>query len=64
MSNWYTNGMVLIGLGGGLLAGHLFSRASFGQGNDIPLPYNVGRAIFGGLSMVLVYTFLGRRQQG
>ena len=56
--------MVLIGLGAGLLAGHLFSRASFGQGNDSPLPYNVGRAIFGGLSMVLVYTFLGRRQQG
>jgi hypothetical protein len=58
------NGMVLIGLGAGVLAGHLFSQATFVPGNDNPLPYIVGMAIFGGLSMVLFYTFFGRRQQG
>ena len=57
-------GMVLIGLGAGVLGGHLFSMAMLGMENDNPLPYFVGMAIFGGLSMVLFYTFFGRKQQG
>ncbi len=58
------NGMLLIGVGLGCVAGHLFQRATMPVGDDNPMPFFVGMAIFGGLALVLFYTFFGRKQQG
>lgn len=58
------NGMLLIGVGLGCVAGHLFQSATMPVGDDNPMPFFVGMAIFGGLALVLFYAFFGRKQQG
>jgi hypothetical protein len=58
------NGLLLIGLGLGCVAGHLFERSAMPSDGDNPMPYFVGMAIFGGLALVLFYAFFGRKQQG
>jgi hypothetical protein len=58
------NGLLLIGLGLGCVAGHFFERSAMPPDGDNPMPYFVGMAIFGGLALVLFYAFFGRKQQG
>jgi hypothetical protein len=56
------NGLLLIGLGLGCVAGYLFERSALPPGGDNPLPYMAGMAIFGGMALVLFYAFFGRKQ--
>ncbi|MCU0319805.1 MAG: hypothetical protein MUE88_06960 [Flavobacteriales bacterium] len=56
------NGLLLIGLGLGCAAGHLFHTTALPPDSENPLPYFVGMAIFGGLALVLFYAFFGRKQ--
>jgi len=58
------NGLLFIGIGIGAVVGYLFQEAIAPDGLYGPLPYAVGMCIFGGLALVLFYTFFGRKQQG
>ena len=57
------NGMVLVGLGSGLVAGWLFHQYAMDPAADTPLPYLAGPAIFAGVALILFYVKFGRAAQ-
>jgi len=54
-------GMVILGVGLGLVAGYLLETNT---NMEEPLPYFIMVAIFGGVAMILFYAIFGRKQQG
>ena len=60
------NGLLWVGIGIGLMVGWLFKTYVMGPVDDdsSALPLLIGAAIFGGLSQVLYYVRIGRKQQG
>jgi hypothetical protein len=58
------NGLVMLGLGIGLVAGWLFHQYAMDPTRDTALPYFAGPAIFVGLALTLYYARFGRKQQG
>lgn len=54
------NGLVLLGLGLGLVAGWLFHQYAMDPASDTPLPYLAGPAIFAGLALVIFYMKFGK----
>jgi hypothetical protein len=57
------NGLLLIGIGIGLLVGWVIQHFVLGADSDSVLPYFIGVAVFGGLSLVVYYIRFGRRQE-
>lgn len=58
------NGLFLTGLGVGLLLGWIFSRTMLAPESKNPLPFLIGIAICGGLSLMAYYQFFGRKYEG
>jgi hypothetical protein len=54
------NGLVLLGLGLGLVAGWLFHQHAMDPKVDTPLPYLAGPAIFAGVALILFYVKFGK----
>ncbi|MBX2972721.1 MAG: hypothetical protein KF797_06435 [Flavobacteriales bacterium] len=57
------DGLLIVGIGLGLLAGWLFREYVMGPGNHSPLPLFIAAAIIGGLSQIIYYLRFGRKQQ-
>lgn len=57
------DGLLIVGVGLGLLAGWLFRQHVMGDSRS-PLPLFIGAAIFGGSAQVIYYLKFGRKRQG
>lgn len=57
------NGLVLLGIGLGLVAGWLFHQHAMNSTIDTPLPYLAGPAIFAGIALIIFYRGFGGKQQ-
>jgi hypothetical protein len=56
------NGLVLLGIGLGLVAGWLFHQHAMDPSMDTPLPYLAGPAIFAGIALIIFYRGFGGKQ--
>lgn len=58
------NGLFMVGIGLGLLAGWVIQHSLLGPESDNPLPFFIGVAICGGAALMAYYHFYGRKQEG
>jgi multisubunit Na+/H+ antiporter MnhB subunit len=58
------NGLLMVGIGLGLLTGWIIQHTLLGPESENPLPFLIGVAILGGMSLVAYYQFYGRKQEG
>ncbi|MBK7944529.1 MAG: hypothetical protein IPJ85_04120 [Flavobacteriales bacterium] len=58
------NGLLMVGIGLGLLAGWIIQHALLGSESENPLPFFIGVAICGGASLMAYYQFYGRKHEG
>jgi len=58
------NGLLMVGIGLGLLAGWLIQHGLLGPESDNPLPFFIGVAICGGAALMAYYQFYGRKHEG
>jgi hypothetical protein len=58
------NGLFMVGIGLGLLAGWIIQHGLLGPDSDNPLPFFIGVAICGGAALMAYYHFYGRKHEG
>lgn len=58
------NGLFMVGIGLGLLAGWIIQHSLLGPESGNPLPFFIGVAICGGASLMAYYHFFGRKHEG
>ncbi len=58
------NGLFMVGIGLGLLAGWIIQHALLGPDSENPLPFFIGIAVLGGASLMVYYQFFGRKHEG
>lgn len=58
------NGLLMVGIGLGLLAGWIIQSTMLGPESDNPLPFFIGIAVCGGAALMAYYQFYGRKHEG
>ena len=58
------NGLLMVGIGLGLLAGWIIQHTMLGPESENPLPFFIGIAVCGGTALMSYYHFYGRKHEG